>query len=290
MTQKFPQVPGHEVVGHVAEVGSEVKRFKVGDRVGRGWHGSHCHQCDTCMAGVFIGCPSSTITGINVDGGYSQYMVAPYESLAKVPENLKGEEAAPLLCAGVTCWNALRKTGASSGSVVAVQGIGGLGHLGVQVARKMGYETVAISTGSAKEAEAKQLGAHHYIDTSKQNASEELKKLGGARAIIGTAYDSAALSKLVDGLGFEGELLVAGADHHSLTVTPLQLISGPRRKVVGCYSGHAYDSQEFLKFCSLTGVKSMSEVFPLSKFQEAYDRMISNKARYRVVISLWDDK
>jgi 2-desacetyl-2-hydroxyethyl bacteriochlorophyllide A dehydrogenase len=288
MTQKFPLVPGHEVVGHVAEVGSEVKRFKVGDRVGRGWHGSHCHQCDSCMSGSFVGCPNSTITGINVDGGYSQYMVAPYESLARVPEGIKGEDAAPLLCAGITCWNALRRTGASSGSVVGIQGVGGLGHLGVQCANKMGYETVAISTSNAKAEESKKLGAHHYIDTSKQDVVAELKKLGGARVILTTATDADAMSKLVDGLGIDGEMLVAGADHKPLKVTPLQLIMGPRRKLVGCYSGHAYDSQEFLKFCSITGVKSMSEVYPLAKFQEAYDRMLSNKARYRVVLAPWE--
>jgi alcohol dehydrogenase/propanol-preferring alcohol dehydrogenase len=287
MTQKFPLVPGHEVVGNVAEVGSEVKRFKVGDRVGRGWHGSHCHQCDTCVSGTFLGCPNSSITGISVDGGYSQYMVAPYEALAKCPEGIKGEEAAPLLCAGLTCWNALRKTGASSGALVAIQGIGGLGHLGLQCAVKMGFETVAISTSSAKAEEAKKLGAHHYIDTSKQNAVEELKKLGGARVIITTVLDSSSMSSLVDGLGCDGELLIAGADYRPLTITPLQLIMGPRRKVVGCFSGHAYDSQEFLKFCSITGVKSMSEVYPLAKFQEAYERMLSNKARYRVVLAPW---
>jgi D-arabinose 1-dehydrogenase-like Zn-dependent alcohol dehydrogenase len=286
MTQKFPLVPGHEVVGRVVEVGKEVKRFKAGDRVGRGWHGSHCFQCDGCAKGSYINCSSSLTTGITTDGGYAQYMVAPFESLARVPEGLKAEEAAPLLCAGLTCYNAFRLSGARAGDLVAIQGVGGLGHMGIQIAHKMGFEVAALSTSAAKTEDAKKLGAHHYIDTSKGKASEALQKLGGARIIMQTATDSKATADLINGLGADGELLIAGADFNPFPVSGLSLIMG-RKKIVGCYSGHAMDAQEFLKFANIHGIKSMSEVYPLEKAEEAYKHMLTNKARFRVVLQPW---
>jgi len=279
----FPRIPGHELIGHVVKVGEGVKRFKVGDRVGRGWHGGHCFQCDSCVAGDFMMCPSHDITGITTDGGYAEYTVCTWESLARVPASLKAEEAAPLLCAGVTVYNALRNADARSGDLVAVQGIGGLGHLGIQFARKMGFKVVAVSTGSDKKELALKLGAHHYIDTSKDNAVEELKKLGGAKIVLTTAFDSKAMSSLVDGLTPSGTLLIVGADMKALDINPVQLLM-KRIRVQGWPSGRPIDSEETLKFAADFGISSMSESYPLEKAQEAYDRMLTNKQRFRVVL------
>jgi len=286
MTKKFPIVPGHEVYGTVAEVGSGVERFKVGDVVGRGWHGGHCFQCDPCMKGHFGGCHKHMVTGITMDGGCGQYMVSPYEALARLPTGLKAEETAPLLCAGLTCYNAMRMSGGRAGDLVAVQGIGGLGHIGIQIAQKMGFEVAAVSSGAGKAKEAKEMGAHHYIDASAQKPAEQLQKLGGARLVMATAYDAKAMSDLVEGMSPNGEMLVAAADPKPLTVSSLQLIPG-RKKLVGVASGHAMDNEEFVKFAKLTGVKSISESFPLDKFQEAFDKMLAGKARFRAVLQPW---
>jgi len=285
----FPRVPGHEMVGKVVKVGDGVKRFKVGDRVGRGWHGGHCFQCDACVSGDVMMCPSHDITGITVDGGYAEYTVCPWESLARVPDSLKAEEAAPLLCAGVTVFNSLRNMSAKAGDLVAVQGIGGLGHLGVQFARRMGFRVAAVSTGADKKDLATKLGAHYYIDASKGKAVEELKKLGGAKVIMTTAFDSKAMSSLVDGLCPGGVLLILGADQKSLDVTPVQLI-GSRTSVQGWPSGRPIDSEETLKFAAANEIYSMSEVYPLEKAQEAFERMLSNKQRFRVVLTPTADK
>jgi 2-desacetyl-2-hydroxyethyl bacteriochlorophyllide A dehydrogenase len=280
---KFPRIPGHEIVGRVVKVGANVKRFKVGERVGRGWHGSHCFQCDACVSGDVMMCETHDITGMTCDGGYAEYTVCPWESLARVPESLKAEEAAPLLCAGVTVYNALRHSNAKAGDLVAVQGIGGLGHLGIQFARKMGYRVAAVSSGADKKELALKLGAHDYIDASKENAAAALKKLGGAKVVLTTAFDSKAMSSLTDGLCAGGTLLVVGADVKPLEVTPLQLIVN-RANVQGWPSGRPVDSEETLKFAAVHGVYAMAEVYPLEKAQEAYERMMSNKQRFRVVL------
>jgi len=279
----FPRVPGHEMVGRVVRVGADVKRFKAGDRVGRGWHGSHCFQCDACVSGEVLMCPSHDVTGFTTDGGFAEYTACPWESLARVPESLKAEEAAPMLCAGVTVFNSLRNSNARAGDLVVVQGVGGLGHLGLQFARKMGFCVVAVSTGADKKELALKLGAHHYIDTSKDKPVEELKKLGGAKIILTTVTDSKAMSSLVDGLCPGGTLLVVGGDTKSLEVTPFQLIIG-RTNVQGWPGGRPIDSEETLKFAAANGITSMSEVYPLEKAQEGYERMMSNKQRFRVVL------
>jgi len=279
----YPLVPGHEMVGRVVKVGEGVKRFKVGDRVGRGWHGSHCFQCDNCVSGDVQMCSTEGITGFTTDGGFAEYTACTWESLARVPESIKAEEAAPLLCAGVTVYNSLRHSSAKPGDVVAVQGIGGLGHLGVQFARKMGYIVVAISTGSDKKELATKLGAHYYIDSSKQNPVEELKKLGGAKVVLTTALDSKAMSSLVGGLTNSGTLLIVGADVKPLDISPVQLIPN-RINVQGWPAGRPIDSEETLRFAAANGIYSMSEVFPLEKAQDAFERMMSNKQRFRVVI------
>jgi len=280
----LPIVPGHEVIGTVVAVGSDVTRFKVGEVVGRGWHGGHCHQCDYCVKGNFKGCEKLTASGVHTDGGYGEYMVGTWSSFAKIPEGMKAEEAAPLLCAGLTVYNGLRHSGAVSGDVVAIQGIGGLGHYGVQFARAMGFRTVAISSGADKRELAKALGAHHYIDDSKENTVAELKKLGGARVILTTVTDSKNMSKVFDGLRVDGALVVAGADVKPIEVSPVQLINGARR-VLGVYAGTPADAEDALNFAKLAGVKPYVEVYPFEKTSDAFDRMLSNKQRFRVVIS-----
>jgi D-arabinose 1-dehydrogenase-like Zn-dependent alcohol dehydrogenase len=282
---QYPRVPGHEIAGRVDAVGADVTLWKPGQRVGVGWHGGHCFHCDPCRRGDFIQCKFEKITAISFDGGYGEYTIVPEEAVAAIPEGLPADEAAPLLCAGITTFNVLRHSGATAGQVVAVQGIGGLGHLGIQYARQMGFRTVAIGRGADKKALAKKLGAHEYVDTNEGPPAEALQKLGGANVILATAPDSKSISALVDGLGQSGKLLVIGADQNPLTITPLQLI-GPRRSILGWPSGTAKDSEDTMQFSALTGVRPMIERFPLEKAAEAYERMISGKARFRVVITI----
>ena len=282
---QYPRVPGHEIAGRVDAVGPDVTQWKPGQRVGVGWHGGHCFVCDPCRRGDFIQCRVEKITAISFDGGYAEYVIAPAEAVAAIPDGLNAEDAAPLLCAGITTFNALRHGGATPGQTVAVQGIGGLGHLGVQYARKMGFRTVAIGRGADKKALAVKLGAHEYVDTEAGAPAEALQKLGGAKVIIATAPDSKSISALVDGLASSGKLLVIGASQESLTITPLQLI-GQRRSVTGWPSGTAKDSEDTMQFSATTGIRPMIETFPLAKAAEAYERMISGKARFRVVLTM----
>ena len=281
---QYPRVPGHEVVGIVDAVGAGAGQWKPGQGVGVGWHGGHCGHCDACRSGDFFGCQVALqVTGISFDGGYADYMVAPAIALALVPEDLSAVEAAPLMCAGITTYNALRNSNARPGDVVAVLGLGGLGHLGVQYAVKMGFKTVGIARGSDKEPLARKLGAQHYIDSQAQDPAAELQKLGGAKVIVATVTNGDAMSAVQGGLGRNGTLVVIGAAE-SLQVSPLVLISG-RRSVKGWYSGTAVDSQDTLEFSVLAGVRSMNEVYPLEKVAEAYERMMSGKARFRVVLT-----
>lgn len=281
---QYPRVPGHEVAGRIDAVGPEVSLWKPGQRAGVGWHGGHCFICDACRRGDFLLCAAGKITGFSFDGGYEQYMVAPAEAVAAIPENLPAEEAAPLLCAGITVYNALRHSGARAGDLVAVQGIGGLGHLGIQYARQMGFRTVAIGRNPDKEPLARQLGAHDYVDSAAGDPAQALQKLGGARVILATAPDAKSMSAVVEGLGVDGKLLVVGASTEPLTVTPLQLIHN-RRTIQGWPSGTARDSEDTMRFSALTGVRPMIERFPLEKAAEAYERMITGKARFRVVLT-----
>lgn len=282
---QYPRVPGHEVAGRVDAVGPEVSLWKQGQRVGVGWHGGHCFICDACRRGDFLLCAAGKITGFSFDGGYEQYMVAPAEAVAGIPENLPAEEAAPLLCAGITVYNALRHSGARAGDLVAVQGIGGLGHLGIQYARQMGFHTVAIGRNPDKEPLARKLGAHDYVDSAAGDPAQALQKLGGARVILATAPDAKSMSAVVEGLGVDGKLLVVGASTEPLTVTPLQLIHN-RRTIQGWPSGTAKDSEDTMRFSALTGVRPVIELFPLEKAAEAYEHMITGKARFRVVLTV----
>jgi D-arabinose 1-dehydrogenase-like Zn-dependent alcohol dehydrogenase len=282
---QYPRVPGHEIAGRIDALGADVTLWKPGQRVGLGWHGGHCFQCDPCRRGDFVNCQNAKITAISFDGGYQEYMVAPAEAVAAMPDDLPADEAAPLLCAGITVFNALRNSRARGGDLVAVQGIGGLGHLGIQYARQMGFRTVAIGRGADKKALATNLGAHEYIDTSAGAPAAALQKLGGANVILATAPDSKSISAMVDGLAVNGTLLVVGASFDSLTVTPIQLISG-RKALQGWASGTGKDSEDTLRFSSLTGVRPMIEKYPLEKAAEAYDQMISGRARFRVVLTM----
>jgi alcohol dehydrogenase/propanol-preferring alcohol dehydrogenase len=279
----YPRVPGHEIAGRVDALGDGVTNWKKGERVGVGWHGGHDFVCDQCRRGDFGMCINRKITGIDFDGGYAEYMVAPAESLALIPDELPPEEAGPFMCAGVTVFNALRNSGARAGDVVAVQGIGGLGHLGVQYARKMGFQTVALGRGKDKEPLAKKLGAHHYIDSGAVDTVAELQKLGGARVILATAPSAKAISAVVGGLGVNGNLLVPAAPADPLTISVMPLIMG-RRSASGWYSGTARDSQDTLEFSALSGIHPMIEKFPLSRAAEAYEKMLSGKVRFRVVL------
>jgi len=282
---QYPRVPGHEIAGRIDAVGADVTQWKAGQRVGVGWHGGHCFQCDPCRRGDFINCKFEKITAIHFDGGYAEYMVVPAEAVALMPDDLPSDEAAPLLCAGITVFNALRNSGARAGDLVAVLGIGGLGHLGIQYARQMGFRTVAIGRGGDKQALAKKLGAHQYIDTNAGDPSDALQKLGGAHVVLATAPDSKSMSALVNGLGPNGTLIVVGAGMDSLNVTPLQLIGGSKT-VRGWASGTARDSQDTLEFSVISGVRPMIERYPLEKAAEAYQQMISGKARFRVVLTM----
>jgi D-arabinose 1-dehydrogenase-like Zn-dependent alcohol dehydrogenase len=282
---QYPRVTGHEVAGVVDEVGAGVTAWKKGQRVGVGWHGGHCSQCEPCRRGDFMGCQYFQVTGFQEDGGYAQYMVARSEAVAAIPDAISPVEAAPLLCAGVTTFNSLRKSGAVAGALVAVQGLGGLGHLGIQFASKMGFHTVAIGRGKDKEPLARKFGAAQYLDTDVVDAAKELTSLGGASVILATAPDSKAMSALIDGLGVGGQLLVVGASADPITVTPIQLI-GSRRSVRGWPSGTARDSEDTLNFCALTGIRPMIETLPLEQAAAGYERMLSGKARFRVVLTM----
>lgn len=281
---QFPRVPGHEIAGVIDQLGGGVTRWRVGDRIGVGWHGGHCGQCDSCRHGDFVLCKSALVPGLSYDGGYAQYMVAPQEALARMPEDLADIEAAPLLCAGITTFNALRHSGARAGDVVAILGIGGLGHLGVQFARKMGFVTVAIARGQDKAPLASQLGAHHYIDSQAQDVARTLQDLGGASLILATATSGKAMTAAIGGLGRGGKFIFVGVSEEPLEVPLAQFIMG-RNSVQGWPSGTAADSEETLAFSALSGVKPMIEEYPLSRAAEAYERMMSGKARFRVVLT-----
>jgi D-arabinose 1-dehydrogenase-like Zn-dependent alcohol dehydrogenase len=280
----YPRVPGHEIAGVIDLVGPGVRGWTAGQRVGIGWHGGHCGYCDSCRRGDFVTCRNGPqIPGITYDGGYAEYMIAPAEALALIPDDLSPVEAGPLMCAGITTFNSLRHSGARAGDLVAVLGIGGLGHLGIQFAAKMGFETVAIARGADKGPLARTLGARHYIDSEASNPAEELMKLGGAAVILATATSGKAFTAAVGGLAIGGKMIILGAAD-PMEVSPLMLLGG-RRSIAGWPSGRSIDSQDTLRFSALTGVRSMNEEFPLERAAEAYERMMSGKARFRVVLT-----
>lgn len=282
---QYPRAPGHEVAGLIDEVGAGVSGWTMGQRVGVGWHGGHDNTCRECRRGDFRNCRNLKVPGISYDGGYEEYMVAPVEALVSLPETLTDLEAAPLLCAGLTTYNALRHSGALPGDLVAVQGIGGLGHLGIQFASRFGYKVAAIGQGPGTAVLAKKLGASAYIDSRTTNAAEALQKLGGAQVILATAPSSKAMSQLVDGLGPNGKLIVVGVAAEPIEVTPLQLIGGSR-SLQGWAAGTAGDTEDTLAFAELSGVRPMIEIYPLEEAAEAYARMLSGKAEFRVVLTM----
>jgi len=282
---QYPRIPGHEVAGVVDSVGPDVPLFKVGQRVGLGWHGGHCNYCPPCRRGDFVLCQNGQISGITFDGGYADYVIAPANALASIPDDLSDVDAAPLLCAGITTYNSLRNSGARPGDTVAILGIGGLGHLGVQYAAKSGYRTVAIARGADKGPLAKQLGAHIYIDSTTQDPAAELQKLGGATVILSTLTSAQALASAVGGLGPNGKLIVVGVPEKPFEVNAGALI-GRRSSVVGWSSGTGMDSEDTLNFSALTGIKPMIETYPLEMAEEAYNRMMSGNARFRVVLDI----
>ncbi len=280
----YPRVPGHEVAGVIDAVGPDVPQWKVGQRVGIGWLGSYCGCCESCRRGSFVTCANQKITGITIDGGYQDYVLVPFEGLALIPNEISPVDAGPLMCAGITTFNSLRNSGARGGDTVAILGIGGLGHLGVQFAAKMGFRTIAIARGKDKEPLAKQLGAQHYIDSAATDPAAELQKLGGARIILATVTNAQAMAATMAGLSLDGRLIVLGADFTPMQLNTVSLI-GKRSGLYGWPSGSSMDSEDTMKFSAMTGVRPMIETFPLEKAQEAYDRMMSNKARFRVVIT-----
>jgi D-arabinose 1-dehydrogenase-like Zn-dependent alcohol dehydrogenase len=281
---QYPRVPGHEVAGVIDAVGPGVDWFMAGQRVGVGWNGGYCGHCDPCRRGEFFACVTGQVTGLTFDGGYGEFMIAPASAVARMPDDLPPVEAAPLMCAGLTTFNALRNSGARPGDVVAVLGLGGLGHLSVQYAARMGYHTVGVARGTDKEPLARQLGAAVYIDSQSQDPSAELQKLGGAKVIVATATSGEAMAAVQGGLAVNGTLMVIGAAP-SMTVSPVWLLSGCR-SVKGWYSGTSIDTQDTLAFSARAGVKSMNEVYPLERATEAYERMMSGKARFRVVLAV----
>ena len=283
----YPRVPGHEIAGVVDAVGDGVPLFQPGQRVGLGWHGGHCNYCPPCRRGDFILCENQPISGISFDGGYADYVIAPANALAFVAPELDDADAAPLLCAGITTFNALRNSGARPGDTVAILGIGGLGHLAIQYAAKSGYRTVAIARGQDKASLAHQLGAHLYIDTTTQDPAKELQKLGGSHIILATVTSAKALEWVVDGLAPAGKFILVGAPDGPVIINPFPMLLG-RRTVAGWPSGTGMDSEDTLKFSALTGIKPMIETYPLEQAAEAYDRMMSGKARFRVVLKIKD--
>jgi D-arabinose 1-dehydrogenase-like Zn-dependent alcohol dehydrogenase len=280
----YPRVPGHEVAGRVDKAGPGVTVWKPGQRVGVGWHGGHDFTCEACRIADFLNCEHGQITGLSFDGGYAEFMVAPQEALARVPDELSAPEAAPLMCAGITTFNALRNSGARPGDLVAVQGVGGLGHLAIQFASKMGFRTVAVSGGKDKEALARKLGASHYIDAGAADAGEELRKMGGAHLVFCTAPSGKAIAPLIAGLKQRGKLLIVAAATDAIPLASATLLSG--RTIAGWPSGSSKDSEDAMNFSTLTGVRPMIETFPLERAAEAYEHMLSNKARFRVVLTV----
>jgi NADPH2:quinone reductase len=279
----YPRTPGHEVVGRVDAVGESVDTWEEGQRVGVGWHGGHCFECEPCRRGDFIACENSEVTGIAYDGGYAEYMTAPQEAIAAVPDDLDSSAAAPLMCAGITTYNALRNSDAKPGDLVAVQGVGGLGHLGIQYAHAAGFETVAVSRGTEKRDLALDLGADHYVDSEAENPGEALQELGGARVVLATAPNAEAIESVVSGLGVSGEVLAVGIPGEPVGVSIQELVMG-RRSVGGWPSGDARDSQDTLEFSALREIEPMIETYPLEDAGEAYERMLANDARFRVVL------
>jgi D-arabinose 1-dehydrogenase-like Zn-dependent alcohol dehydrogenase len=281
---QYPRVPGHEIAGVIDKVGKDVTQWEAGQRVAVGWHGGHCGHCESCRRGDFVTCKYAQVPGISYDGGYADYMIAPIEALALIPEQLSAIEAAPLMCAGITTYNALRNSGARAGDVVAILGIGGLGHLGVQFAAKMGFRTIAIARGKDEEELVKKLGARQYIDNRSQNAVEELNKLGGAKVILATVPSGKAMREILGGLAVNGKLVIIGSSDEPIQVPSYLFISG-RRSLIGWPAGTSIDSQYTLSFSVLSGVRSMNEVFPLEKAPEAYEHMMSGNARFRAVLT-----
>ncbi len=282
---QYPRVPGHEIAGVIDAVGSDVGEWKPGQRVGVGWHGGHCGRCEQCRRGDFILCHQALVPGVSYDGGYATHMVAPIEALARIPDDLSNMEAAPLLCAGITTFNSLRNSGARAGDVVAVLGVGGLGHLGVQFAAKMGFSTVAIARGKEKEAMAKKLGAHHYIDSSAENVAQALTALGGAKVILATVTSGKAMSATIGGLAIDGKLIMVGISEEPVEVPIVKFIVG-RRSVQGWPCGTSADSEDTLAFSVQMGIRPMVEEFSLERAAEAYDRMMSGNAQFRVVLTM----
>jgi len=279
----YPRVPGHEVAGRIEKLGGGVSPWKVGDRVGVGWHGGHCFECRACRAGDFIGCERGHIAGLTIDGGYAEFMIAPQEALARIPDSLSAVEAAPLLCAGITTFNALRHSGARSGELVAVQGVGGLGHLAIQYARKMGFRTVAISSGRSKQELALRLGANEYLDSSVDHPAEELSRMGGAQVILATAPSSKIMASLLNGLSRRGKLLIVAGAADPMEIVPTALLSG--RSIAGWPSGNPLDAEDTMNFSALTGIRAMVETFALEDAAKAYERMLANKVRFRAVLT-----
>ena len=286
MTVEYPRVPGHEIAGVVDALGEGVTSFGVGDRVGVGWHGGHCFRCEACRRGMFINCDNELICGLSYDGGYQEYMVCPWEAAARIPQELSAAEAGPLLCAGITTYNALRNSGARPGDLVAVQGIGGLGHLGIQFARRMGFRTVAVSSGDAKRELATSLGAHHYIDSAAEDPAKALRALGGARLILATAPHAKAIEAVFGGLHGRGKLMIVAAVGEPLTVNSLHMLSG--RMIHGWPSGSAVDSEDAMNFAALTDVRPQIETFPLEQANEAFAKVMDNSIRFRAVLRISD--
>jgi D-arabinose 1-dehydrogenase-like Zn-dependent alcohol dehydrogenase len=282
---QFPRVPGHEIAGRIDAVGADVTNWKVGQRVGVGWHGGHCFVCEPCRRGNFVLCRNEKITGISHDGGYQEYTVIPAEAVAALPEDLPADQAAPLLCAGITVYNSMRHAGFVAGDLVAILGIGGLGHLGIQYARQMGFRTAAIGRGADKATLAKKLGAHEYIDSTAGDPANALQKLGGANLIVATAPDSKAMAALVEGLAPDGKMLIIGVGPDPISMSTIPLIL-KRLAIQGWPSGTAMDSEDTLRFSSLTGVRPMIEKYPLEKVNEAFEQMISGQARFRAVLTM----
>jgi len=280
---RLPRIPGHEIAGRVDNVGASVTQWKRGDRVGVGWHGGHCFVCNACRKGLFLNCERAQVTGISFDGGYAEYVVVPHEAAARIPEKLDARDAAPLLCAGITTYNALRNSGARPGDTVAVQGIGGLGHLAIQFAAQMGFRTVAISRGADKRELAQQLGAHEYVDTANDAAAAGLQKLGGADLVLATAPNSEAIAGTLDGLKPRGKLLIVAAPFEPLKLSALTLLSG--KSIAGWPSGSSIDSEDTMAFSVLTGVRPRIEVFKLEQAEQAFGKMMENRVRFRAVLT-----
>lgn len=282
---KYPRVPGHEVAGIIDKIGPDVQGWEVGQKVGVGWNGGYCGHCESCRRGDFTTCLNLQIPGVTYDGGYAEYMIAPANGLALVPQELSPVDVGPLMCAGITTFNSLRNSGAKPGDLVAVLGVGGLGHLAIQFASKMGFRTVAIARGKDKEALSKKLGAHQYIDSQSENPATKLTQLGGAKVILSTVTNGPAIEAAVGGLRVDGKLIILGAAMEPIKLSPIALIQ-KRLAVQGWPSGSPIDSQDTMSFCALTGVRSMNQTFPLEKAAEAYELMMSGKARFRVVLTM----